>query len=113
MLICRPGECNTLMKIDLRQLAENVGRAAAAERVILFGSQARGQSREDSDVDLALIVPDKVNRREALSAALLATAERQFPLDLVVLSHSTWEAGDSLLARQVRSEGVLLYGPTN
>ena len=33
------------------------------EKVILFGSQARGQMRDDSDYDVAVIVRDMADRR--------------------------------------------------
>jgi predicted nucleotidyltransferase len=98
------------MDPEIRALAEAAGRAAKAERVLLFGSQARGDASSGSDVDLALVVPDNVERRAALRAAIMATARRRRSLDLVVLTQSTWANGSSLLARQVREEGVLAYG---
>ena len=90
--------------------AAAAGRAAGAERVRVFGSWARGDAGEESDLDLALVVPDPVNRRNALRAAIIATAKREVALDLVVLAHSTWVQGRTLLARQIRAEGVLVYG---
>lgn len=98
------------MDQEIIALAEAAGRAANAERVLLFGSQARGDATPESDVDLALIVPDGIERRAALRAAIHATASRRRPLDLVVLSHSTWQRKESMLARQVSEEGVVAYG---
>lgn len=98
------------MDAQILQLAEAAGRASRAERVLVFGSRARGDASATSDLDLALIVPDMANRREALRAAIRATAARNMPLDLVVLAHSTWTHGRSLLARQIRHEGVSVYG---
>ena len=37
---------------------------SGAETVYLFGSRARGDHREDSDWDLALILPDDAERRD-------------------------------------------------
>lgn len=90
--------------------AEVAGRAAGAERVKVFGSRARGDAGEESDLDLALVVPDTVNRRTALRTAIIAAAKWEVALDLVVLAHSTWVQGRTLLARQIRAEGVLVYG---
>jgi len=42
---------------QIQEVARRLGEAADAERVILFGSQARQDAREDSDVDF-LIVAD-------------------------------------------------------
>ena len=98
------------MDAEIRRLAIAAGQAAHAEHVLLFGSQARGDATPGSDVDLALVIPDKDEPRAALRAAIRATADRNRPLDLVIFSHSTWVEGNSLLARKVREEGVLAYG---
>ncbi len=39
----------------LRRCLEAMDRALPLERVLLFGSHARGEAREDSDVDLCLV----------------------------------------------------------
>ncbi len=98
------------MDAEITQLAEAAGRAAHAERVVVFGSRARGDAGATSDLDLAVIVPDSADRREALRAALVATAWRKLPVDLVVLAHTTWVQGTTMLARQVRREGRTVYG---
>jgi predicted nucleotidyltransferase len=40
---------------DIKRTAQQLGEAAHAERVILFGSHARGDAGEQSDVDLLII----------------------------------------------------------
>ena len=40
-----------------------MGALPSVERVILFGSRARGQGRTDSDYDVAVIVRDLSDRR--------------------------------------------------
>lgn len=98
------------MNHDVHELACAAGQAAGAEQVYVFGSQARGEARADSDLDLALIIPDDLSPRLALRAAITATSERKRALDVVVIAHSTWVQGRSLLAREVRQQGVLVYG---
>lgn len=99
-----------LMNTEITRLAEAAGRAARAERVVVFGSRARGDAGATSDLDLALIVPDSADRRSALRAALVATSWRKLPVDLVVLAHTNWAKGTTLLARTVRREGRTVYG---
>jgi len=94
------------LDIGFTQLARVAGQAAHAEEVWIFGSQARGDASAYSDVDVALVLPDSANRREALRAALSATRRRTFSVDFVVLAKSTLVAGSTLLARQIRKEGV-------
>jgi predicted nucleotidyltransferase len=40
-------------------IAERLRRDYSAERVLLYGSVARGEATEDSDVDLLVIAPTK------------------------------------------------------
>ena len=42
---------------DIEQIAERLAEAAHAERVILFGSHARDDADEESDVDLLIVAP--------------------------------------------------------
>jgi predicted nucleotidyltransferase len=99
-----------MMNETIKSLCQAAGQAAKAECVYVFGSQARGDTTKASDVDMALIIPDEMSPRAALRAALRATAQRMLPIDLVIITHSTWTGGLSLLARQVKKEGILLYG---
>ena len=80
------------------------------ESVLVFGSLARGEAREDSDIDLALVLPEQTDARAALRAAIGATMHRRVPLDLVVLHWSTAAHQRTMLAREVRRDGILLYG---
>lgn len=97
------------MNSNFTQLAQAAGKAAKAEQVWVFGSQARGDAKLGSDLDLALVLPDGVDGRTALRAALRATLDRKIPVDLVAVAHSSWVSGSTALARQIRMEGVRVY----
>ena len=45
--------------------ARRIGEAARARRVVLFGSAARGDMREHSDLDFLVVIPDAMPREEA------------------------------------------------
>jgi predicted nucleotidyltransferase len=55
-------------------------------RIVLFGSQARGGARHDSDVDLLVVLPNVAHRRRA--AAQIHTALLGIPLgkDVIVVT---------------------------
>lgn len=53
----------------------------APERVILFGSMARGEARWDSDADILVVMPFEGPSRDMVKA-MLDKAEPEFPLDL-------------------------------
>jgi len=77
------------MSNDLRLLIEPAVlalKAAGAREVYLFGSAARGQMREDSDVDLAVsgLPPELFYRAGAMAEDVLGR-----PLDLIDLDEVT------------------------
>ena len=70
----------------IQAVANAVGKALSARCVILFGSRARGDHHEGSDIDLAVIfggaAPDPKLRRDEVDAAIesvRSTANGQFP----------------------------------
>ena len=86
------------------QIVERVRAAARPERIILFGSRARGDAEPRSDIDLA-IGSGKMTPAEWLSILeALETVDTLLPIQAVRLE----EAPAALLAR-IDREGVLLY----
>jgi len=80
-------------------------------RLTLFGSWARGEAHEDSDVDV-LVVLDRATFAERSSAIELgATAglEHGWPLAPLVLTVAEWaelERRERLLVREITRDGV-------
>jgi predicted nucleotidyltransferase len=64
-----------------KQELKNLG--ISAERIILFGSYAKGNPREDSDIDLVVISDDfkKLNLRERLEILGLAAGRVFEPIE--------------------------------
>jgi len=52
------GEGTTDIAKVVSAFVDSLARHVRVERVILFGSRARGETSEDSDVDLLVISPD-------------------------------------------------------
>ena len=67
-------------------IKRRIVRGFRPERIVLFGSQARGGARPDSDVDLLVVLPDVEHRRRA--AARIHTALAGIPLgkDVIVVT---------------------------
>lgn len=84
------------------------------ERVLLFGSWARGEAGPDSDLDF-LIVTSFDGSRNAIALALLkALADLPMPKDVFVLRPEEWERKKHIpgtIAYPAFQEGVLLYAP--
>jgi len=95
--------------IAVRTLAE----AAAPERIVLFGSHARGDARDDSDLDLLVIereVPDPVGEMVRLRRLLRPL---RIPVDVLVFSCADVDRlrdqPGSVLYRALR-EGIVVHG---
>ena len=80
--------------------------------VVLFGSQARGEATEGSDVDVAVVLDDfdnaysEANRYADLLYGLLATYQEL--VTSVPMREREWRECDWTLYRNVRREGVVL-----
>jgi len=69
----------------------------AGSRIVVLGSQARGDARPDSDLDLLVVEPE-VNDRFAEMARLSALLGRRLiPADVVVLSRAAFEQQKDLI----------------
>lgn len=89
----------------LREIVEYATALIAVERVILFGSRARGDERETSDVDLAFEFP--ASKRSQWSQFKLKASDEARTLlsfDLVDLSDV-----DSGFRSKILSEGIVLF----
>lgn len=82
------------------------------QRVILFGSWARGEASPDSDLDLLVVLPLTDSRRSIALRLLKALADLPVPKDVVVLSPEEWEVKRHLpgtIAYPAEQEGYTLY----
>ena len=109
------------MSSDLgsRPLAEWVPEAGDAvvaacrpERVVLFGSLARGHERPDSDIDLLVIVDDGIDAFAAMCAALRAVSRLGPEVEVVVVPASVAKADadrPGTIVRPALREGRVVY----
>jgi predicted nucleotidyltransferase len=89
-----------------------LARTFRPERVLLFGSYARGTPQEDSDVDM-LVVMDHDKKKDVEQAVTIdVELRRDFPLDLIVRRPSEVKRrlamGDGFLSA-IMGEGRVLY----
>ena len=72
------------------------------ERIILFGSRARGDARPDSDVDLLVVMPDGTDETRATIAMHALLHTMPLPKDIVVST-------PSVIAHRGHIRGNVLY----
>ena len=97
----------------IEDMARRIAERFDPERIILFGSYARGDARENSDVDLLVVtrLPGPLGKRSAPIIKMLAQ-EYPLPVDVVVRSPEgldNWRDVPGSFAAVVLAEGVTLY----
>ena len=96
----------------LREAVRRLVNAAHPRRIILFGSLARGDAREDSDLDLMLLLDDvgdpaaeSVRLRRVLNGLIMA-------VDLLPVSRAHfdyWRDTPGNVFFEAATEGKVLY----
>jgi predicted nucleotidyltransferase len=74
------------------------------ERVVLFGSRARGDAEERSDIDLAIVAPRATPRQWLEISFRLEEVDTLLPIDIV-----RWQEASSALKARIAAEGKILY----
>jgi len=90
-----------------------VAAAAPGSTVILFGSYARGDARESSDLDLLVLEPEIESRRDEEVRLRDALRPLRIPVDVVVASKKTyqkWADTPGTLFYQAAREGRVIGG---
>lgn len=99
---------------NLDRLLAGIVPAPAAEAVYLFGSRARNETRDDSDYDLLVIVPDGFPRERLAPMETYALARKaKVAADIVPCRRSSFEHAKDLigtLSYEAAKRGRLVHG---
>jgi predicted nucleotidyltransferase len=84
--------------------------------IILFGSQARGDARRGSDIDLIIISnffrgKNIFERAEMVGPAEMETIKKyNVPFDIIIKTREEYKSGKSLIAGYAMEEGISYNG---
>jgi len=83
--------------------------------VILFGSYAKGEQHEDSDLDICVLVPELTYRRADMEIDAACAIREDFPLpmDLLLYTYDEFEEKSKkkyLVQYDIKENGVVLGG---
>jgi predicted nucleotidyltransferase len=112
----QPGYNSAVSVVSDKYLEEIVNRLThewPVERIILFGSRARGDNRPDSDYDLLVLISD-AQYFQGISVEMRGSIDR-IPVskDMIVARTSSHERLESVCGTvnfEAAHEGVTLYG---
>jgi HEPN domain-containing protein len=96
------------------ELLDSVVAYFKPQRVILFGSAARGEAGPDSDIDLLVIVDDTTPPEKlSLRAGYEARRAWRHPADVFPMRAETFERNRNIvgtLSAEADNEGIVVYG---
>jgi len=98
---------------QLRKISQRLKKEYHAEKVILFGSYAKGEATMDSDVDILVIAPTKERffERMATVRGLIRDLRNGLPIAPIVLTAEEVEKrikiGDQFI-REIVKKGIAL-----
>lgn len=100
-----------------RRVAAAVARVPGVERVLFFGSRARGDHREDSDIDLLVVGPRDVQFdnacRTAANIAMQSAYDHHVGIDVVPLEPAHFDFmqhGINHIAAKAARDGITTMG---
>jgi predicted nucleotidyltransferase len=100
--------------VDVEQIASfarRIAREFRPQRIVLFGSHARGEQGEDSDADLLVVIPHD-GKGWRVATAIRNRLRPRFPLDIIVRSPEQIRrhlaAGDPFI-KEIVEQGRVLH----
>ena len=100
----------------LSDMVQAIVREVAPERIYLFGSRARGEARQDSDVDLLIVVSEPFgpehSRFQEINRVYRALSSFRIPNDVLLYSSdefAKWSQSLNHVVGRCSRDGKLLY----
>ncbi len=82
---------------QMEELGRRIGEEFPADRVLLFGSFARGLATDDSDVDLLVVAETPLPPRERYGAVRRIVADYPAAFDIIVKTPAEYSRSRSVV----------------
>lgn len=102
------------IKIKLKTLLQE--RGIGIEKIVVFGSYAKGKEKEYSDIDIIIVSKDFREKDIFQRVELTRGIHRKLideimkPFDIMYYSDEEWKNGNSLIINSAKENGVVIYG---
>lgn len=100
------------MRREIERMARCIVERFDPEKIILFGSHARGAARADSDVDLLVVMRYAGSKTQAQAAIRMALSDFRLAKDIVVVTPEefAWRSRiPGTVERPAALEGKILH----
>jgi len=108
-------EAKTRLPELLDEVANSIKSVHPESTIILFGSYARGEQNEESDLDICILVHELTSGRTDMRVDVYSAIRRDFPLpiDVLLYTHDEFEESAKKRSRmqyKIKNEGVIISG---
>lgn len=96
----------------LNTLVHNIVNACHPIKIILFGSAAKGEMNENSDLDVLIVMPNGTHRRKTAQSLYRHLLGFGFAKDIIVATEddiNLFRSDPFMVYKQALSEGKELY----
>jgi predicted nucleotidyltransferase len=90
----------------VEKVTSRIASELAPEKIILFGSRARGDAGPDSDIDLLIIYDGPMSKREVKLFVQRLFPERDFSMDVFVLSSDEYARQQNVVSTVGRAAAI-------
>jgi predicted nucleotidyltransferase len=99
----------------IEQIVSLITSLVTPEKIILFGSYARGESKQASDIDIMVLVRNLQNERDVTSKLYkaLLKSDISIPVDFLAADYDKYfslKDKTGYIYKTIASEGRVLYG---
>lgn len=100
---------------NIEKIVSLIVTLASPDQIILFGSYARGENREKSDIDLLIIKKNLKNGREINNKLYIAFFENKIniPIDLITVDYDQYNKLNNSIGyiyKTIKEQGKIIYG---
>src|SRR4030042_941696 len=96
----------------IEELVSRIVERFRPEKIILFGSHARGTAGQDSDADILVVMPVKGSKRKKATEIDVALVGLDLPVDVIVVTPEELERNKNQIGTIIYpalKEGKVLY----
>ena len=110
---CLPEREDKMACTVIDKLVRDVVKSVNPLQIVLFGSAARGDAGEHSDIDLLVVMPEGIHRRRTAQKLYREITGLGVPFDIVVATPKDLEKhkdNRGLIYKSALKEGIEIYG---
>lgn len=104
--------CMGIDEQTVQKIVRRILSVAAPDKIILFGSAARGEMTRDSDIDLLIVEADTSRQREEYVRIMKALWDIRYPFDVLFITTQWFEESKDIvggIAYPANKYGKVIY----